>query len=135
MNNPFKKPAKNKSNYYPEQYKDTHPKFWTFAEGGHPGKLLHFFRPGEEGRRHVVTFILATLKNGGKQLFTIQDEGQMILRNYCHGTLQIEKSRVFRSGKAVQITLNIHEDQENVASLTVWGYTEDWPAEKDNVIP
>jgi hypothetical protein len=108
---------------------------WTFCEGGAPGELVHFFRPGEEGRRHVLTLVVATMKRGGTQLLTIQDEGRMVLRNYCHGTLKIDTLREIRSGKAVAVTLHCSEDPDNVASLTVWGYTEDQPVETDDAEP
>lgn len=109
---------------------------WRFAESGAPGELLHFFRPGEEGRRHVVTYILATLKKGGSQLFTVQDEGKIIVRGYCHGYLTIAgRFLPIRSGKAVQVCLNVFEDPENVAALTIWGYTEDWTEDEDILNP
>jgi hypothetical protein len=110
-------------------------RYWSFCEGGKPGELVHFFRPGEEGRRHVITLIVATLKRGGTQLLTAQDEAFMRLRSYCHGSLTIAVPQPIRSGKAVAVTLNCHEDPENVASLTVWGYTEDRSLDQDDVDP
>jgi hypothetical protein len=109
-------------------------KHWSFCKGEEPGELVHFFRPGEVGRRHVLTMIVATLKRGGTQLLTVQDEGHMILRSYCHGTLNIDVMHYISAEKAVQVTLNCFEDPDNVASLTVWGYTEDMTPEEDDVI-
>lgn len=106
---------------------------WRWCHGGAPGELVHFFRPGEEGRRHVVTMVLATLKKGGSQLLTVQDGDQMIVRNYCHGMLKLSGCPI-RTGESVQITLNCFEDPENVSSLTVWGYTEDKDFKNDDKV-
>jgi len=109
--------------------------YWRYCEGAAPGKDLHYFRPGTNGRRHVITAIIATLKMGGTQLLTAQDEGQLVLRNYCHGSLVVVSPLPIRSGKAAAVTLHCTDDPENVASLTIWGYTGDRTPEEDDVLP
>jgi len=109
--------------------------FWSYSEKGQPGKLVHFFRPGEPNRRHVVTQIVASLKRGGVQLLTVQDEGHMALQTYVHGSLALSNDLPLRVNKALQVTLNCFEDDDNVAALTVWGYTEDKLSDEDDVLP
>jgi hypothetical protein len=98
---------------------------WSYCQGGASGELVHFFLPGSPGHRHVITLVVASLKKKGVQLLTVQDEGHMCLRSYCHDYLVIDQTLPIRAGKAAQITLNCYEDPENVVSLTVWGYTEE----------
>lgn len=98
---------------------------WHWCWGGAPGEPVHYMRP-EEGktRRHVITHIHASLRNGGRQLLTVLEEGTGIGRMYVHAQRDLPCHFESRPGKALTVYLDMTDDPDNVGALTVSGYTE-----------
>jgi hypothetical protein len=103
---------------------------WHWCWGGAAGEAVHYMRP-EEGptRRHVITHIHASLKNGGRQLLTVLDEASLIGRFYVHGQRDIPCHFESQPGKALTVYLHMTDDPDNVGALTVSGYSENVIAE------
>jgi hypothetical protein len=99
---------------------------WHWAWGGAPGESVHYMRPADDevGRKHVITHLHASLRNGGTHLLTVLDEGRVIGRWYVHGHRDIVCHLEMTPDRAATVYLDMSDDPDNVGALTVSGYTE-----------
>lgn len=102
---------------------------WSDTDTLGPDKLLlHMHRPGEPGRRHVVTSIHASYALPLIGFMTMQHGMEVMGRWYIHKQRDVTGPFVLPEGVDLRVSLNgayPNSFEGVVPALTVVGYTED----------
>lgn len=101
---------------------------WIMSHSGAPLEPINLFRPGEIGRRHVVTYIGPSFSQRQHAGFlTLLQDSTVKGRWFVHGDWDMGTPVTLDEGCAVRVYLNItlgKVSEDLVACLTVVGYTE-----------
>lgn len=103
--------------------------YWVMFRTGEENAIIHFQRPGEAGRQHVVTAMFGSWDKPVIELMTLLDGPHGAGAWHVHSHRDIHMNYPLGNGHAMAATLNPVKDAHG--ALTVIGYTEDVPEVSD----